>query len=159
MKKKLKLAAIGLLAAALMVGCSEEEAAKVDKPEKPVEVEKPAATPTIEAGTVYGTLDTTSLKETANSMYMDEKNNVLYLMAGEEIFQVEINFDSALGLNAELDRQFLMDHALDYMAEDATLTQTVSDKEFVYESASLGKSYTVTFSGEEAITRVIVSQQ
>ena len=57
-----------------------------------------------------------------------------------------------------MDKDFLTNHAFDYMAEDAALIQTISDKEFVYESTSLGKRYLVVFSNNEVISRVIVSQ-
>lgn len=166
MKHKLKLAGVSLLASALLFGCAEEEAT-APKKEAPVENTeavkakpevKEEAAPVAEAGTVYGSLDTANLKKNSDSLYLDEERNVLYLMAGEEVFQVEVNLDAALGLNIEMDKQYLTDHAAGYMAEDASLTQTISDKEYVYESASLGKKYTVTFSGEEAVTRVIVSQ-
>lgn len=184
MKKTLKVAYTGILAAALLVGCSEEETKSVEQTNNSAveaEVEEVVAEETvveetvkeeaeintttddvkqssIEAGTVFGTLDTMKLKKTSDSMYLDEERDVMYLMAGEEVFQVEVNFDPALGLNVELDKAHLTNHAMDYMAADASLVQTVSEKEFVYESASLGKKYTVVFSGEEAVTRVIVSQ-
>ncbi|TQR16331.1 hypothetical protein FG384_18910 [Psychrobacillus vulpis] len=83
------------------------------------------------------------------------------MLADEEIFQAEVNLEASLGINVEMDQSFLSGHAMDYMAEDASLVQTISTTEFVYESVALGKKYDVLYvsdTGDTVISRVIVSQ-
>lgn len=125
--------------------------------EEQVVVEKAEA----EMDMVYGKLDIENYKRESDLLYRDEERNVLYLLAGDEIFQAEVNLDAALGINLEMDQSFLTGHAFDYMAEDASLVQTKSENEFVYESKILGKKYDVLFvsdTGDNVITRIIVSQ-
>lgn len=136
-----------------------KEEAKVEK--KEVESEEADATPSIETDTVYGKLNKAQYEKVSDTMYRDTERDVLYLLADEKIYQAEVNFKPALGLNLEMDQSFLTEHAFDYMASDASLVQKKSEKEFIYESPSLEKQYNVLFTsdtGDGVITRVIVSQ-
>ncbi|MFJ5772549.1 hypothetical protein [Psychrobacillus sp. NPDC093180] len=172
MKYYRRLTIIGIFALGL-AGCSSEEAKESVVPEEQevetetekvevVEVEEESVQEDkAEMDTVYGALDIDSYKKESDMMYRDVDRNVLYLLADDQIFQAEVILDGDLGVNVDMDLPFLTGHAMDYMAEDASLIQTKSATEFVYESKQLGKKYDVLYAsdtGNNVITRVIVSQ-
>ncbi|MBC2330989.1 DUF4969 domain-containing protein [Listeria swaminathanii] len=97
--------------------------------------------------TVYGTLASKdSLTKEDDILYKDEELDVLYsIVENDEIFQVIIQLGDESTIRKDLDKGHLTELARDYMESDATLTQTVSDESFVYQSPSINKTYTVDY--------------
>lgn len=158
----------------LLVGCSEEESMKSENEittEEPatVEVKEKVTTekPTTEKpknvaseNNVYGPLKDKGAKE-AGAFYVNDSKGISYLGDKDDIYQIEKTIDKNLGITVETDLNFLMQHAMDYMEDDATQTQQLSDSEFTYESKRINKEYSVTFSRPDGKTveRIIVSQK
>ncbi|KGL37407.1 hypothetical protein EP56_18080 [Listeriaceae bacterium FSL A5-0209] len=140
----------------------KKKAAELEEKKKQEAKNKATATLLPPADTVYGQLPKKKLKENSSGMYSDEKNDITYMTdERNEIYHVEVHFDKSLGLNIEMDKSFLVEHAMDYMADDANLIQTKSDRDFVYESKKYKKKYDVLFvndNDENIVTRVIVSK-
>ncbi|KMT62522.1 hypothetical protein [Paenilisteria newyorkensis] len=140
----------------------KKKAAELEEKKKQEAKKKAATTPVPPADTVYGQLPKKKLTKRSSELYSDEKNGITYIVGdNNNIFQVEVDFDMALGINIEMDKSFLVEHAMDYMADDATLIQTKSDRDFVYESKKYKKKYDVLFvndNDENIVTRVIVSK-
>ncbi|MFC6117300.1 hypothetical protein ACFPVV_01535 [Macrococcoides bohemicum] len=107
---------------------------------------------------VYGSMSD-NLKE-KGLFFIDEKNNISYMGDKDNIFQVEKEIDKNLGITIDLDKNFLTEHAFDYMEDDASMVQQKSENEFVYESKKIGKKYDVIFSRPDGkiVERIIVSQ-
>ena len=97
---------------------TKKEEAKEPETEESVEI-----TDEIEVNTVYGNFDKKGFKKVNDMLYRDEERDVLYMVADGKVFQVEVNLDSSLGINLKMDNSFLIEHAFDYMAEDATLIE------------------------------------
>ncbi|UTH13329.1 hypothetical protein [Macrococcus equipercicus] len=123
--------------------------------------EKPAQKKVATAGPnhVYGPIKVKNIKDNG-VFYVDEKTHKTYLGDKKEIFQAEKEIDENLGVTVATDMSFLSQHAFDFMEDDATQIQKISDKEFVYESKKLGKKYDVIYSAPDGktVTRIIVSQ-
>ncbi|TDM15726.1 hypothetical protein [Macrococcus bovicus] len=140
---------------------TEEETTEAPSTEAPTTEEPTTEAPKeVIAGenNVYGSIGS-AFKE-KGAFYVNEKGNVNLMGDKDNIYQAEKNFDSDLGLTVEMDEPFLTDHAFDFMEDDATMVQKISDNEFVYESKKLNKKYDVMFSRPDGktVTRVIVSQ-
>lgn len=141
---------------------TEKPATEVDTTEEVTTEKSTTETPAIPAAdnnNVYGKLTDKDAKD-AGGIYINTEKDLTYTGDKNEIFQIEKQFESSLGLNVDIDSEFLMEHAHDFMQEDATQVQKISDNEFIFESQSIGKKYNVIFSRPDGktVTRVIVSQ-
>lgn len=102
---------------------------------------------------VYGVLKNEKAEQTSDTFYKETVTpfmNVLYTtVENKEIFLVDVNI-SKLPSDLELDKQHLTELAADYMETDATLIQTKSDTNFIYESASINKKYEVIYTLDDS---------
>lgn len=103
--------------------------------------------PIASQNTVYGVLDTTGLTKENDELYKDESNDILYsVVENNNIFQVIIGLGEDSTFDKNKDNSHLMELAMDYMNNDASLVQALSDESFIYNSPSLNKKYQVDFS-------------
>ncbi|MBC1561003.1 hypothetical protein [Listeria booriae] len=165
MKKKKEAAELAKKQEQEIIALEEQKKKAAELEEKKKQEAKKKATAAATAppvDTVYGQLPDKKLTKRSSELYSDEKNGITYIVGdNNNIFQVEVDFDMGLGINIEMDKSLLIEHAMDYMAGDADLIQTKSDREFVYESKKYNKKYDVLFvndNDENIVTRVIVSK-
>ncbi|WP_147641421.1 hypothetical protein [Staphylococcus nepalensis] len=108
--------------------------------------------------TVYGKLTDTKAKEVAG-MYSNQEDDLNYIVGdNKEILQIEKSFED-LPLDENIDQSLIKEHTLDYMEDDASIKDTISDSEFEYYSPSTDKTYNVVYekNDESKIINIIIS--
>lgn len=108
--------------------------------------------------TVYGKLTDTRAKEVAG-MYYNQEDDLNYIVGdNKEILQIEKSFED-LPLDENIDQSLIKEHTLDYMEDDASIKDTISDSEFKYYSPSTDKTYNVVYekNDENKIINIIIS--
>ncbi|MBC9873659.1 hypothetical protein [Macrococcoides bohemicum] len=108
---------------------------------------------------VFGAFNDLSAEIVSDGVYYDKKNKIRYLHDNDYIYWIEKGFDTKLGINASMDKEFIIDHAKDYMESDAIKTTDLSDHEFVFHSNKINKDYYVTISitDNNIVDRVIIT--
>lgn len=108
---------------------------------------------------VFGAFTDLSAHIVSDGMYYDKKNKVRYLHDNDYIYQIEKDFDTKLGINIDMDLNFIIEHAMDYMESDAKKVAQINDHEFIFHSNKINKDYNVTISKIEnnIVDRVIIT--
>lgn len=109
---------------------------------------------------LYGAFTNFEAEEVSDSIYYQKKKKIRYFTDNYYIYQIEKGFDKNLGLNLEMDKDFLIGHAKDFMEDDAVQSGQSTGKDFVFHSNKINKDYYVTYATDVpgVITRVIISQ-
>lgn len=109
---------------------------------------------------LYGAFTNFEAEEVSDSIYYQKKKKIRYFTDNYYIYQIEKGFDKNLGLNLEMDKDFLIEHAKDFMEDDAVQSGQSTEKDFVFHSNKINKDYYVTYATDVpgVITRVIISQ-
>ncbi|WP_086427874.1 hypothetical protein [Staphylococcus cornubiensis] len=143
----------------------EKENTEIDNSKADLTVEKVNIAP--EDDTVYGKLSQPHNNNNSVVVVDDVTyvlvvvDDVTYVLGeNDEILQAEKSF-SKLPLDKNLDKNFLNEHAKDYMAKDAEFVSNITDTEQKYHSKSLNKDYFVTLVLNEHgnVNQLIVSSR
>ncbi|WP_353458233.1 hypothetical protein [Staphylococcus coagulans] len=123
----------------------EKETEKAEKVEKESKENKKESTETTAAtpqdNTVYGKL--TEPHDAGKSMVVI--NGTTYLLGDtDNILQAEKSFGK-FPVDRNIDKEFLDQHARDYMQDDAEFVSNISDIKQKYHSKSLNKDYCVSY--------------
>ena len=107
---------------------------------------------------VFGVLTETDIKK-SGSIAISKRTDTTYILGdNDKILQVEKDF-SDFPLNLNLDKNFLNEHIMDYMEDDAVLLAKQNDTTETYYSNKINKNYYITYSftDDGKVSRLIVS--
>ncbi|UTH10947.1 hypothetical protein [Macrococcoides canis] len=109
---------------------------------------------------LYGEFTNFEAEQVAKYIYYDKKKKIRYFTDNYYIYLIEKEFDKKLRLNLEMDKDFLIEHAKDFMEDDAVEIEQPTEKDFVFHSNKINKNYYITYASDVpgSITRVIISQ-
>ncbi|AWI44841.1 hypothetical protein BJG88_08855 [Staphylococcus nepalensis] len=111
-----------------------------------------------QTNTVYGQLTDANAEEVAG-MYYNQDDDLNYIVGeNKKILQIEKSFED-LPLDENMDQSLIKEHTLDYMEDDASISNTVNDSELEYYSPSIDETYNVVYekNNENKITNITIS--